>query len=692
MNNEPSNERRFDKFEKLDRKVEETIQQVETMTWRQRLRKFTHNSFFVAAVWAVLLNLLIETLGRFPTTTVFGGLQFMVEHPLIFFYNAMIIFATLVIASIFKRRLFVFTIITIFWLAIGIVNGVILTQRMTPFTVKDLSILDDGISIVTNYLSTAQIAMAIGGALAAIGLLILLYIKGPKKALPVKWKRNLLGIVLIIAATFGMTSFMINSGRVEIFFGNLAYAYRDYGVVYCFTNTWLNTGISKPEGYSQESILDIFSDEELGDDNAMLLEQKDEDEKHPNIVFLQLESFIDPATIKTIELDKEACPNFRRLVENYPSGQLTVPACGAGTANVEFEVMSGLSVKFFGPGEYPYKSILKEKTLETIAYDLKSLGYSTHAIHNHRAVFYNRNTVFANMGMDTFTSIEYMNNVEKTPKNWAKDDVLVDCMLDALDSTKARDMIYTISVQGHGKYPGEQVLSDPHVTVTKAPSEELKWKYEYYANQIYEMDEFIGELTEEFAKYDEPIVLVMYGDHIPAIDLTEDDLQNGNLYGTEYVIWSNFGLEGDDEDMYTYQLTSHLLEMLDMQVGTIFTYQQNHKNSETYLSDLKALGYDMLYGKQYIYGGSDPFAPTDMKMGVKDIKIESVVKIGDRYYIKGQNFTEYSKVTLDGETLKTIFLGESILGLLEEVDPEDASRMKVSQIERKGNEILSTTE
>ena len=692
MNNEPSNERRFDKFEKLDRKVEETIQQVETMTWRQRLRKFTHNSFFVAAVWAVLLNLLIETLGRFPTTTVFGGLQFMVQHPLIFFYNAMIIFATLVIASIFKRRLFVFTIITIFWLAIGIVNGVILTQRMTPFTVKDLSILDDGISIVTNYLSAAQIAMAIGGALAAIGLLILLYIKGPKKALPVKWKRNLLGIVLIIAATFGMTSFMINSGRVETFFGNLAYAYRDYGVVYCFTNTWLNTGISKPEGYSQESILDIFSDEELGDDNAMLLEQKDEDEEHPNIVFLQLESFIDPATIKTIELDKEACPNFRRLVENYPSGQLTVPACGAGTANVEFEVMSGLSVKFFGPGEYPYKSILKEKTLETIAYDLKSLGYSTHAIHNHRAVFYNRNTVFANMGMDTFTSIEYMNNVEKTPKNWAKDDVLVDCMLDALDSTEERDMIYTISVQGHGKYPGEQVLSDPQVTVTKAPSEDLKWKYEYYANQIYEMDEFIGELTEEFAQYDEPIVLVMYGDHIPAIDLTEDDLQNGNLYGTEYVIWSNFGLEGDDEDMYTYQLTSHLLEMLDMQVGTIFTYQQNHKNSETYLDDLKALGYDMLYGKQYIYGGSDPFAPTDMKMGVKDIKIESVVKIGDRYYIKGQNFTEYSKVTLDGETLKTIFLGENILGPLEEVDPEDASRMKVSQIERKGNEILSTTE
>ena len=74
----------------------------------------------------------------------------MFHEPLVFLYNALIIFATLVIASVFKRRLFVFTIVTLFWLIIGIVNGVILTQRMTPFTVKDLSILDDGITIVTN--------------------------------------------------------------------------------------------------------------------------------------------------------------------------------------------------------------------------------------------------------------------------------------------------------------------------------------------------------------------------------------------------------------------------------------------------------------------------------------------------------------------------------------------------------------
>ena len=655
-------------------------------------RKFYKNSFVYAAIWALLLNLLIETLGRFPTAGIFGGLTFMVHSPLVFLYNALILYATLVLASLSKRRVFFFTIISIFWLGIGIINGVILTQRMTPFTVKDLSNLNDGLTIVTNYLSNYEIIGAIAAGLIAVGLLVLLFIKGPQKRDGVKRKRNLVAVLLVIAFTFLSSSFVIRAGIVQTFFGNLAYAYRDYGVVYCFVNTWLNTGISKPDGYSKEEILSIFDKKELGDDNAMLLTQKDEDEEHPNILFLQLESFIDPMTIQSITLSQDPCPNFRRLMQTYSSGELTVPACGAGTANVEFEVLTGLSVKFFGPGEYPYKAVLKEKTGESLAYDLDSLGYTSHAIHNHRAVFYNRNSVFANMGFDTFTSVEYMKNVEKTPKNWAKDDVLTECITDALDSTDGRDMIYTISVQGHGKYPPEQVLQNPVIEVTAAPSEELKWKYEYYVNQIHEMDQFIKALTDTLAKREEPTVLVMYGDHIPALDMTEDDLESGNLYGTQYLIWDNMGLEKDDENLHAYQLAAHVMEMLDMQVGTIFTYQQNHKNSETYLADLKALGYDMLYGKYYIYGGMNPFKPTNLKMGVNDITIDEIVKIGDKYYIKGRNFTQYSKVTLDGKELKTIYLGENVLGLLEDVDPDDADKMKVSQIENKSGEILSTTE
>ena len=88
---------RFDKFEKLDRKVEETIREVETMD----RRKFYRNSFVCAGVWALLLNLVIETLGRFPTVGIFGGLSFMVHSPLVFLYNALILYATLVLYHCF---------------------------------------------------------------------------------------------------------------------------------------------------------------------------------------------------------------------------------------------------------------------------------------------------------------------------------------------------------------------------------------------------------------------------------------------------------------------------------------------------------------------------------------------------------------------------------------------------------------
>jgi len=105
---------------------------------------------------------------------------------------------------------------------------------------------------------------------------------------------------------------------------------------------------------------------------------------------------------------------------------------------------------------------------------------------------------------------------------------------------------------------------------------------------------------------------------------------------------------------------------------------------------MNRLQYDMLYGKRYTFNGQK-YATTDLQMGVKPIKISEVVRVGDSLYIKGENFTGYSKISLDGKILKTIFLGPSVLGLKEEVDLDSADRMKVSQVE-KNKEILSTTE
>lgn len=639
---------------------------------------------------AILLNIIIEFFGRHSPI---GPITYLVQHPLVFFCNTMLIMSVISISLFFKRRAFVACMISLLWVALGITNGVILTNRMTPFNVKDLSNLSEGMSILTNYFSVKTLVL-IGAAVAVLVLIIIfLFRKLKPKRGKVDYRKSALAFVFIVLVMVGSITGGMRIGVLDTFFGNLAYAYRDNGVPYSFLITWIKTGIDKPKEYSEETITGLFSKGELGDDRIYTPgEDADETVKSkPNIIFLQLESFVDPTIVKDIEYNKDPMPYYRKLLKKYSSGYITVPAVGAGTANVEFEAMTGISARFFGPGEYPHKSVLTEKTCESIPYDLKQIGYTAHAIHNHRGAFYNRNTVFKNLGFDTFTSLEYMNNVTKTPKNWAKDALLTECIVDALESSKGPDYIYTISVQGHGKYPTEEVLTDPEIKVTKAPDEETKWAYEYYANQVYEMDLFVKELTETLKDYDEDVVLVMYGDHLPALDMTEEELKTGDLYKTEYVTWSNFGLEKKDKDTYAYEIGAETMKRLGISAGMLTKYHQDHRNDKHYKENLEALSYDMLYGKEYIYGGKNPYKPSDMKMGVKEIKIDEIVQIGENYYIKGQNFTEFSKISLNGKVLKTAYLGPTILALNEEVDPNDVDKMKVSQVE-KNKEILSTTE
>ena len=652
--------------------------------------KYLKNYVVLLFVAAFLLNLIIETLARH---SLIESMSFLIHSPLVFLCNMLLIWAVISLALLFRRRIFATCMLSLIWLALGIINGVILANRMTPFTIFDLSSLSDGLSIVSNYFSVKTIVIAVASAAALVIAIIILFRKAPKMKEKVNYKRALATIAIIAVVTFGSFQLAIRGGVLDTFFGNLAYGYRDNGVPYSFLVTWMDQGIDKPDGYSEEEITSIFSGGELGKD-GIYTPGKDDDtdvDDTPNILFLQLESFMDPTLVEGLEYSSDPMPNYRKLMEEYSSGYFTVPAVGAGTANVEFEVMTGISARFFGPGEYPYKNILRETTVESTPNVLRQLGYSSHAIHNHRGAFYGRNKVFSNMGFDTFTCLEYMNNVMRTPRNWAKDGILTEQIIDALESTEGKDYIYTISVQGHGKYPSEQLIEDPAISVTKAESEEQRWAYEYYVNQVYEMDLFVKELTDTLSTYDEDIILVMYGDHLPALDMTEATMKNGSIYQTQYIIWDNFGMEKEDKDLNAYEITSEVFERLGISVGMINKYQQNYKGEDDYLTNLEALAYDMLYGEHYIYGGKNPYKATDLQMGVKEIKIDEIVEIGGNYYIKGQNFTEYSKVSLDGDILETVYLGPTILALKDKVDPEDVSKMKVSQVE-KNSEILSTTE
>ena len=624
----------------------------------------------------------IEAISRH---SIWEAMDFLTERPLVFLYNTFLIFTTTLIVYLFRRRIFWRVILTIFWMGLGIINGVLLSTRVTPFTGPDLHMITDAFEIADRYLPPFFFWVVVVLAVIAVLALVLLCIKGPRYKGKLRYKVNIPLIIVGILAFAGTTKLALEKRVLSNYFGNIAFAYEDYGYPYCLATTIFNTGISCPRDYSEEAVEKIIESEDSLPETG---------DSRPNILFLQLESFFDPTLVNYLNVSEDPIPNFRKLMEEYSSGYYKVPSVGAGTANTEFESITGMSMHYFGPGEYPYKGILEEETCESAAYVLKDLGYGTHAIHNNEANFYGRRRVFANLGFDTFTSSEYMSEQDDTnPNDWIRDRNLTKYILQAMESTEGPDYVYTISVQGHGDYPEEPVLEDPKITVSGSSTEAQDNKWEYYCNQIYEMDQFIGELVNALSQLDEDVVLVMYGDHLPTMDLTVTDMKNRYLFQTQYVIWDNMGLKKQDKNLAAYQMAAEVMDRVGIHEGNVFRFHQARKNTQNYQVDLEMLQYDILYGEQYVYGGKSPYEKTAMRLGVVDTQFDSIEKISEgRYYIRGANFTQSSYLEINGELVEATFIDENTLlvltDLLQDGDEVDIATRSNSSTHR----VLTRTE
>lgn len=629
-------------------------------------------SLIFHALLACIINFVIEAISRH---SVVAAWDYMTGTPMVFLYNAFMIFVTFSIVYLFKRRIFVRMIIGAIWVILGIANGYILLKRVTPFNAQDLKIAGDGIALINNYCNGFEVVVIAVGAVALLIWLISMWRRGGQYAGKIHHIAALIGIIVCGVLYTFVTNIAIDKRVVSTYFGNIAFAYEDYGLPYCFSASLFNTGISEPNGYTKKAMAKIDKDGELNQTAT----SRSSDEL-PNIIVVQLESYFDVANAEFFTTSEDACPNLHNLYQNYSNGYFKVPSVGAGTANTEFEVLTGMNLRYFGPGEYPYKTYSKKHPTESAATALASLGYGTHALHDNTGNFYSRANVFNNMGFDTFTSKEFMNVLQTTENGWAKDEILTHHIMEAMDTTKQEDFVFTVSVQGHGNYPETQVIENPKIKVEGIEDEALKNKWEYYVNQVYEMDQFVGDLIKAVEERNEPSVVVFYGDHLPTMGLKAEDLKSRYLYNTNYVIWDNIGLQKHDKNIPAYQLMSEVLNRLDIHSGTVFNYHQQRKGTKNYLSDLELLQYDILYGKQYVYNGKAPVTEGHMVMGIRNVSLSSIVpQLNSGYSLYGENFTKYSRVYVNGEKQKSSFLNNTRINL-SETELKDGDVIQVGQV------------
>ena len=719
---------------------------------------------------ACVLNFFLEVLSRHSFLKAF---IFIGKSPLVFLYNAFIIFVTLSLVLFAKRKVFATVFVCAMWVISAFANWIVLCFRTTPFSAIDVLMIRNVMTMLDKYMAKWQMVLSVIGIILLLALLVYLYIRLPKSKSKRRPFRASAYVCMSFVMIWTLTKVAVDTQTVSDNFGNLAYAYNDYGFAYCFSNSIIDVGISKPKDYSEATvkaitdaldydksdvIFDTKEEAEQASEEAKTADQTEnttvtgtdldvvdhsttendteadtqEDsessvttsensteqnvsaesttetnttvttersdagtvtyytnekatKENPNIIIIQLESIFDTKYMKDFYPSEDPMPTLTALKEKYSTGLFTVPAVGAGTANTEFEVQTGMSTQFFGAGEYPFKTVMRSTTCDSMAYDLKRLGYATAGFHNNDATFYSRYIDYANLGFDNFTGMEHMYGLNKTPRGWAKDNILDDLMIQRMMQTEGRDYITTITVQGHGRYPKKHTDTMTGLTCyfggKYQGDTEKEAAWEYYINMCRETDMMVGDLIEKLERLDEPTVVFMYGDHLPSLNLEEDDLDGITLYQTEWIMWDNMNLPVEHKNFMAYQASTYIFNQLGIKGGLMQNFHTRYMNSndqQGYLDKLELLEYDTLYGNDYAFDGHNPFPTTDMKMGIRDISVDHCEIKGDKLWIYGDGFNLYSLVYIDGKSVDTTWQGSRILTVpMEEV--KDGEELYVAQ-------------
>lgn len=605
------------------------------------------------------------------------------EKPGVVLANYLLILMLTSIFFLVKRKYMVYFISFVVILGVAITTFFLMKIRGIPLTFSDLYSIGEAMEIADKYISKTMIIIAVVCLVFLIAFAVFLY------KLDCDTKRfKLINFVLIFIVSIGFFSTVKSQQAKNIMQfkrWDIPASYKCNGLTYSTVESCLKYIRTKPSDYSQAKIKEITEKVEKaeGKDNRKL------NDKKPNVLFVQLEAFMDPTEVKGVEYSEDPIPNFRKLTQTFTHGMASAPTTGGGTVRTEFEVMTGNNIDYLTPGEIPYNTILKSKYYNSVATTLKSQGYKAHAIHNFQGNFYGRDKAYAKLGFDDFTSKEYMSNYELNEREWVKDVILTKYIEKALNSTKGSDLVYTVSVQGHSSYPTDAENYDFPIKVSGTLDQTILNQMYYYVNQIKGTDDFVGELVDMVNKRDEDTIILFYSDHMPKLKIFEDDDFYLDKYEAPFAFYANFDIEKYDIDkIESYELSSLMFKEAGLKYGPMERFNTYMKDDSDFSKMQDLIEYDVLFGKSYYINDDEKAKKNTLKMGVEDIVVNNIETKGNKMIIHGQNFTTNSRVYLNDKSVDKRFIDENTL----EVDKVDnLETISIKQIGRN-SVILSSTE
>ena len=205
-------------------------------------------------ILTLCLNLLLEFTERRSVSEVFSFVQ---ERTFVFLYNGFIIFLCLSVVFLVKKKIFAYVFITGCWSLVAIANGIVLSDRKTPFTAVDLTLVKSVLPILSSYLEVWQIVAIVILLVIGVGGLVCLYLYSPEDK---KFKSAFSGFLytaVTVVCFCAVTYVGVGKGMLIKKFDNLIAGYKDYGVAYGFCVTAIDTGIDRPINYSRDTVKGI---------------------------------------------------------------------------------------------------------------------------------------------------------------------------------------------------------------------------------------------------------------------------------------------------------------------------------------------------------------------------------------------------------------------------------------------------
>ncbi len=602
----------------------------------------------------IFSTICVYLLGTFLTKYIlnlqFGGWEkaneFLLKNPKIAEYSQIVtILVSFLFVGIFRNWRISMGVLFSLATIVMYINTEKMASRNTPFLPEDLAMSGEagGLASMINFGRFSNMLFMI----VVIIIITIIANKISKKIWHFKFSKKqkiaifILQIALVLICAHFLNSYTLEirnlSGKgtfikvenpeTSIDFTDQAYNYQTNGFILATISNLQAKTQKQPEGYSKEAVQKIVQKyKKIAEENNKN-RKKISDEK-VNVVYVMSESFIDPKLGKHLYdyRNKEPIPYTKKIKNSQSSGWAASSEYGGGTANVEFEALTGLSNFFLN--SIPYTSIVPaNKDTPSIVKNFNENGYKTIAMHPYNRNMYRREVVYPNLGFQEYKSADgFKNNSKIDNSKYISDESAFNEVLAELKNSQKPEFIHLVTMQNHMPYE-ENTYSEHNFSVNakNGANPENAKTIQAYLEGISYSDKAMKNFLSEIEKLNEKTIVVFWGDHWPGIygEMFEKELNKNDIRRTPLFVYSNFKKE--KQDLGTSSLIYNQILALNAFNSKLSPFQY-------LLSDLREK-YPALT-KQFVKTDEKSDILKDFEMIEYDILSGNKYSLGDFYKIK----------------------------------------------------------